>query len=43
MKLCLGMDDGQVESRLGLVGDIVLSVCCRLPDQEELVDNAFCR
>lgn len=33
--------DGPAESRLGLVGDTVLGVCCRLPDQEEVVDDAF--
>ena len=43
VKLCLGMDDGPAESRLGLVGDLVLGVCCRLPDQEEVVDDAFFR
>lgn len=43
MKLCLGMDDGPVESRLGLVVDIVLGVCCKLPGQEEVVDDAFFR
>lgn len=42
MKFCFGMDDGPGESRLGLVDDVVLGVCCRLLDQEE-VDDAFFR
>lgn len=41
VELCLGMDDGPAESRLGLVGDVVLGVCCRLPDQEEVVGDVF--
>lgn len=43
VKLCLGMDDGPAESRQGLVGDTVLGVCCRLPDEEEVVDDTFSR
>lgn len=42
VKFCFGMDDGPAESRLGLVDDIVLGVCCRLLDQEE-IDDAFFR
>lgn len=35
--------DGPAESRLGLVDDIVLGVCCRLLDQDEVLDDAFFR
>ncbi|KAK4806252.1 hypothetical protein QYF61_013396 [Mycteria americana] len=49
MELCLGMDDEPTESlRLRIkehtgMGDIVVDVCYRLPDQEEQVDEAFYR
>jgi len=43
VELCLGMGDGPAESSLGLEGDVVLGVCCRLPDQEEVVDGVFFR
>lgn len=41
MKFFFGMDDGPAESSLGLVDDIVLGVCCRLLDQDEVVDAFF--
>lgn len=41
MKFFFGMDDGPSESRLGLVDDIVLGVCCRLLDEDEVVDDGF--
>lgn len=43
VKFCFGMGDGPAESRLGLVDDTVLGVCCRLLDQAEVVDDAFFR
>lgn len=43
VKLCFGMHDGPAESRFGLVGSIVLGVCCRLADWEEVVGDAFFR
>ncbi|KAJ7413876.1 mitochondrial fission process protein 1 [Pitangus sulphuratus] len=49
IKLCLGVDDEQVENLcVGIKGqtsegNIVVGVCYRSPDQEEEVDEAFYR
>lgn len=49
LELCLGIDDEPTESlwvrikdQTGM-GDIVVGFCCRRPDQEEQVDEAFYR
>ena len=47
LEFCLGMDDEPTESLCIRIkeqtntGDIVVAVCCRLPDQQKQVDEAL--